>query len=84
MGTICRIALLGMMGGLKGYSGARFRQRYNAASTSRMVLELDRRDHCKHLLLTDVIGKISKFMLNLPKMIMKTLIVVLSMVLKPM
>jgi hypothetical protein len=84
MGTICRIALPGTMGGLKGYLGARYRQRYNAASTSGMVLELDRRDYCKHLLLTDVISKISKFMLNLSKMVIKALIVMLSVVLKPM
>ena len=84
MGTIRRITLPGMMGGLERYSGARFRQRYNAASTSRMVLELDRKDHYKHLLPMDVISKISKFMLNLPKMIIKTLIVTLSVVLKPM
>ncbi len=84
METIHRITLLGTMGCLEGYSGVRFRQRYNTASASRMVLELDRRDHYKHLLLTDVIDKISKFMLNLPKMIIKTLIIILSVVLKPM
>ena len=62
----------------------RFRQRYNAASANRTVLELDRRDRCRRLLLTNVIGKISKLMLDLPEMIMNTLIVTLSVVLKPM
>jgi hypothetical protein len=61
----------------------RFRQRYNAASTNGTVLEPDRRDSCRHLLLTNVIGKISKLMLNLPKMIMDILIVMLSVILRP-
>jgi hypothetical protein len=48
-----------------------------------MVLKLDRRDCCRRLSLMNVVSKISKLMLNLPKMIMNTLIVMLSVILDP-
>ena len=50
MGTICRLTLpvSGRPRGILRCS-ARFRQRYKAASTNGMVLELDRRDHCRCL-----------------------------------
>ncbi len=56
---------------------------YKAASANGTVLKLDRRDHCRHLSLTNVVSKILKLMLNLPKMIMNTLIVMLSVILNP-
>jgi hypothetical protein len=50
-----------------------------------MVLVIYRRkNHRRHLLLTNVIGKISKLILNLPEMIMNAFIVALSVVLKSM
>ena len=61
----------------------RFRQRYKAASTNGTVLKLDRRDHYRHLSLMNVVSKILKLMLNLPKMIMNILIVMLSVILNP-
>jgi hypothetical protein len=62
-----------------------FRQRYDAASTNGTVLELNRRTgRCSHLLLTNVSGKISKLILNLPEVIMNALIVTLSVIFKPM
>lgn len=63
---------------------ARFKQRYNTASANGTVLVIYRKSHRRRLLLTNVISKISKLILNLPKMIMNALVVTLSVVLKPM
>jgi hypothetical protein len=57
--------------------------RYDTTPTNGLVLELNRRkDGCRRLLM-NVIGKIAKFILNLPEMIMNALIVTLSVALQP-
>jgi hypothetical protein len=61
---------------------ARFR---HAASANGTVLVLTKRkDGRRRLLLMNVICKISKFVLDLPEMIVNALIIALSVALKPM
>lgn len=62
-----------------------FSQRYDAASADGMVFVLNKRkDGRRRLLLLNVICKISKFVLDLPEMIMNALIIALSVALEPM
>lgn len=63
----------------------RFRQRYDTASADGMVLVLNKRKGGRRcLLLMNVICKISKFVLDLPEMIVNALIIALSVALEPM
>jgi hypothetical protein len=63
----------------------RFGQRYDAASADGTILVLNKRkDRCRHLLLMNVICQISKFVLDLPKMVVNALIIALSVALEPM
>lgn len=62
-----------------------FSQRYDAASADGMVLVLNKRkDGRRRLFLMNVICKISKFVLDLPEMVMNALTIALSVALEPM
>jgi hypothetical protein len=57
-------------------------QRYNAASSNRVVFELDRRWYnLQNILFMDVVSQIMKFILDVSKMVVNALIVPLSVVL---
>jgi hypothetical protein len=57
-------------------------QRYNAASSNRVVFELDRRWYnLQNILFMDVVSQITKFILDVSKMVVNALIVPLSVVL---
>jgi hypothetical protein len=60
-------------------------QRYNAASSNRVVFELDRRWYnLQNILFMDVVSQIMKFILDVSKMVVNALIVPLSVVLYTM
>jgi hypothetical protein len=55
--------------------------RNDTIPTNGLVLELKRREGCRRFLLVNVIGEIAELVLNLPEMVVNTLIVTLSVAL---
>ena len=60
---------------------ANTKKRHYPHPTNRLVLELRRREGCRRFLLMNVISEMAELILNLPEMVVNTLIVTLSVAL---
>jgi hypothetical protein len=60
---------------------ANAKKRHYPHPTNRLVLELRRREGCRRFLLMNVISEMAELILNLPEMVVNTLIVTLSVAL---